>query len=64
MPLPQLTGAGLGLRRSLIPALVSTQQPSAIDFLEVAPENWIKLGGLHRESFDELAERYPIVLHG
>ena len=64
MPLPQLTGAGLGLRRSLIPALVSTQQPSAIDFLEVAPENWIKLGGLHRESFDKLAERYPIVLHG
>ena len=34
------------------------------DFLEVAPENWIPIGGALRRRFDQFAERYPLVAHG
>ncbi|MCX7543992.1 HvfB family MNIO-type RiPP peptide maturase [Marinicella gelatinilytica] len=64
MKLSQLSGAGLGLRRAFIPALESSKNLSDIDFLEVAPENWLKLGGRSRQTFDRLAEQFPIVLHG
>jgi uncharacterized protein (UPF0276 family) len=36
----------------------------AVDFMEVAPENWIGIGGRFNRQFRELAERYPIALHG
>jgi uncharacterized protein (UPF0276 family) len=36
----------------------------AVDFMEVAPENWIGVGGRFGRQFRRLAERYPIVLHG
>lgn len=36
----------------------------AVDFMEVAPENWIGLGGRFKKGFQELAEQYPIFLHG
>jgi uncharacterized protein (UPF0276 family) len=36
----------------------------AVDFMEVAPENWIGVGGRWGRQFRQLAERYPIVLHG
>tara|TARA_R110000823_G_scaffold130015_12_gene257920 strand:+ start:33977 stop:34756 length:780 start_codon:yes stop_codon:yes gene_type:complete len=36
----------------------------AVDFLEAAPENWIGVGGRFRRQFRELAERYPLALHG
>lgn len=32
--------------------------------MEAAPENWIGVGGRFGKQFRELAERYPIVLHG
>ena len=56
-------GAGLGLRRELIPAL-KAQAPSAIDFFEIAPENWIDLGGALGRDLRHFTERYPIVCHG
>ena len=58
-----LSGAGLGLRRALLGPLA--QAPSgAIDFMEVAPENWARLGGRFRRQFREYTERYPFVCHG
>jgi hypothetical protein len=36
----------------------------AVDFMEVAPENWIGVGGRFGKQFLQLAERYPLVLHG
>jgi hypothetical protein len=39
-----VSGAGLGLRRALFDALDSADL-SAIDFMEVAPENWMRVGG-------------------
>ena len=56
-------GAGLGLRRELIPALKS-RVPDAIDFFEIAPENWIDLGGLPGRDLRSFTERYPVVCHG
>jgi uncharacterized protein (UPF0276 family) len=38
--------------------------PEQIDFLEVAPENWIGLGGRYGKSFREAAERFPVMTHG
>ena len=56
-------GAGLGLRRALLGPLQSMDRP-AVDFMEVAPENWIGVGGRYGRQFRELAERHPIVFHG
>jgi len=58
-----LSGAGLGLKRELMSQL-QAEQPSAIDFFEVAPENWIGIGGARAKQFAWFAERYPIVAHG
>jgi len=58
------SGAGLGLRRSLMHALLDLDASEAPDFLELAPENWIGLGGRFRKTLEALAERYPLVCHG
>lgn len=60
---PPLSGAGLGLRRSLLEEM-ATVAADAIDFLEVAPENWIGVGGRLGRRFAQLAEQYPVALHG
>ncbi len=56
-------GAGLGLRRSLLDALSDTST-SDVDFMEVAPENWIGLGGRFGKQFKRYTERFPFVCHG
>ena len=58
-----LRGAGLGLRRALLEPFLEFAD-GAIDFLEVAPENWIGLGGALKPRFEQLAERYPVATHG
>lgn len=55
--------AGLGLRRSLLESL-SKLPAEELDFMEVAPENWINLGGRLKKQFRQFSERYPIFLHG
>jgi len=57
-----VTGAGLGLRRSLLEALSSADD--AVDFMEVAPENWINVGGRFGRQLREYTERYPLLCHG
>ena len=58
-----LHGAGLGLRRELLDSL-EVRVPSAIDFFEIAPENWIELGGALGRRLRPFTERYPFVCHG
>lgn len=58
-----ISGAGLGLRRSLLNALSETSTDD-IHFMEVAPENWIKLGGRLGKKFRAYTERFPFVCHG
>ena len=57
-------GAGLGLRRALMGPLAGSSADNLPDFLEVAPENWIPIGGALRRRFDQFTERYPLVCHG
>ncbi|MBB3061920.1 DUF692 domain-containing protein [Microbulbifer rhizosphaerae] len=54
-------GAGLGLRRSM---MGEELLPGAVDFLEVAPENWIGVGGRFGRWFRDYTERFPFVIHG
>lgn len=56
-------GAGLGLRRALMGPLLSMPSES-VDFLELAPENWIGVGGRYAKSLDALGERLPFIMHG
>lgn len=58
-----LQGAGLGLRRALLPELL-TLDTGAVDFLECAPDNWIGVGGSYGEGLARLAERFPLSCHG
>lgn len=58
-----LTGAGLGLKRELMSPL-QAGVPPIIDFFEIAPENWIGVGGRRAEQLAWFMERYPFVAHG
>ncbi len=58
-----VTGAGVGYRRCMTDSLKDVD-PTEIDFLEVAPENWIGLGGRYGRKFREYAERFPVMTHG
>ena len=33
-------------------------------FIEVAPENWIEMGGYWKRIFDKVTDRYPLLCHG
>lgn len=59
-----LHGAGLGYRRDLAENFLDLPANSPIDFIEAAPENWIRMGGAARKRFDAAAERLPLALHG
>lgn len=59
----RIAGAGLGLRRALLEPLAG-QHPATVGFLEVAPENWMRVGGRLGRQFRALTERYPFVTHG
>ncbi|MGD8275268.1 MAG: DUF692 domain-containing protein [Thiohalocapsa sp.] len=56
-------GAGLGLRRAFIAAAADQSAPD-VDFWEVAPENWIGVGGRWGRLLRSMTERYPFVCHG
>ncbi len=58
-----VTGKGLGLRRSFLRKL-QTQSLDGIDFMEVAPENWIDVGGQFGRRFRQITEVLPFVCHG
>lgn len=58
-----LSGAGLGLRRSFMDELDALVNSPA-DFLEVAPENWMEMGGVLGKKFAHFAQRYSIICHG
>ncbi|MGD8812026.1 MAG: DUF692 domain-containing protein [Thioalkalispiraceae bacterium] len=56
-------GAGLGLRRSMLKELAG-QSPDQVNFMEIAPENWIGIGGAFGRKFRALTEQHPFVAHG
>ena len=56
-------GVGLGLRRELLLPLQATPLPE-VSFYEVAPENWLRMGGALGKRFRYFTERHPFVCHG
>ena len=63
MPNYPVNGAGLGLRRALLGPLSSVTSEQ-IDFMEVAPENWIGVGGRLGKHFRSFTERFDFLCHG
>ena len=63
MQMDFVNGAGLGLRRGLLGALQDCSKRE-VDFLEVAPENWIGVGGRLGKQLRALSERLPLLCHG
>lgn len=59
-----VSGAGLGFRRDLLPALEQQGVPSEVGFFEVAPENWMDIGGRFEKQFHRYAEQRPFTTHG
>ncbi len=58
-----VSGAGLGFRRELVPALEQSSL-EAIDFFELAPENWLHAGGRYRDMLSRFRELKPFTAHG
>lgn len=58
-----LHGVGLGLRRDFFEEIL-TDPDFSIDFLEIAPENWLRFGGRIGRELRTLSERYPFACHG
>jgi len=58
-----LSRCGLGLRRPMLDEL-QTMPAGRVGFLELAPDNWIGVGGRRRAALEALAERFPIYAHG
>ncbi len=61
--IPRLQGAGLGFRRALLGPL-EAEAWVPVDFMEIAPENWIDVGGRPGRRFRAATERFPFVCHG
>lgn len=56
-------GTGLGLRRAFLSSAAKQLSPQ-VHFMEVAPENWIDVGGRYGHQFESIIEKVPFVCHG
>ncbi len=59
----QVQHAGLGLRRSFLTEIIDTP-PQNVSFYEVAPENWMTIGGKLGKQFKAMTEQFDFVCHG
>ncbi|MEW6766087.1 MAG: DUF692 domain-containing protein [Pseudomonadota bacterium] len=60
-------GAGLGLRLGMLGELFEDDDPRIppeISFFEIAPENWMQVGGARGHALRKLTERHTFVGHG
>lgn len=55
-------GVGLGLRREHFGSLLNAL-PAEISWFEIAPENYMEIGGKVYRDFCQLAEKIPVVAH-
>ncbi len=58
-----VSDAGLGLRREKLDEMLDSDL-SPVSFMEVAPENWINVGGTFGKKFRQLTEQYDFICHG
>ena len=59
----KLFGAGLGFRREMLEDLKQLDTLD-VDFFEVAPENWLNIGGQYQSDLRAFTEKYPFTCHG
>ena len=57
------TEIGIGFRRDFADEFIVNKNFHP-DFIELAPENWIGMGGYWKKKLDAVAEKYPITCHG
>lgn len=57
------TLTGIGLRRDLSQSILKHDK-SVFSFVELAPENWMGLGGHYRALLEKVSDQYPIFCHG
>src|SRR5262245_53125126 len=55
-------GIGIGLRSVHFPHVL--EKWPKLDFFEILSENFMHTGGRPMQVLDQVAERYPIVMHG
>jgi len=56
------TQTGLGFRREIADAFL--EGDITPDFIEVAVENWVELGGYWGDVFRQVTEQFPLIVHG
>lgn len=54
---------GIGFRKDFSDEFLSSDNITPA-FVEVAPENWMGIGGYWKKVFKQVAEKYPITAHG
>ncbi|WP_298444173.1 DUF692 domain-containing protein [uncultured Ferrimonas sp.] len=59
-----IVGSGMGLRREMVQPLCQQGIPAGVNFMEVAPENWLRINPKLARQFRQLSEQVPIVCHG
>lgn len=59
----EVSGHGLGLRRAMLAELAG-DVAEAVDFWEIAPENWLDVGGAHGRRLRAFTERHAVICHG
>ncbi len=62
-----VSGAGLGLRREKLDEMLdmmNAESLSPVNFMEVAPENWIHVGGSYGKKFRQFTEKFDFLCHG
>ncbi|HAT8252079.1 TPA: DUF692 family protein [Legionella pneumophila] len=63
MSFETLGNVGLGLRTEFSGELLE-RPDKPVSFLEIAPENWMKMGGNRTKALKTFSKRYPLVAHG
>lgn len=59
-----IAAAGIGFRRDLADLIIDSKGHTPFGFVELAPENWMQVGGKWGRKLRRLAELYPITCHG
>jgi uncharacterized protein len=54
---------GIGFRRDLADVIIEKKHFEPV-FIEMAPENWIEMGGFWKKKLDAAAEKFPVTCHG
>jgi len=54
---------GIGFRKDFADEFLADNKLQP-DFVEVAPENWMNIGGYWKKVFKKVTEKYPLLTHG